>query len=730
MKRFILSFAYTLLLSSPLFSQEAETPDATQLSTLEISDVFVDDIQNGFSSKQISKTRLKNIATTDVARALKESPGVYIREEDGVGLRPNIGLRGTNPDRSKKVVLLEDSILIGPAPYAAPAAYYTPSMLTTESLEVYKGFTALPFGPNSIGGAVNYKTPDYIAQDKTTADVSLGSYNTGVLKLALNKKVSEYGVVLIYGRSQSDGFKELDNGKDTGFFQNHALLKVQRPFEISGHTHLFEVRLGYSDENSHETYLGLTEKDFLAKSNRRYNSSELDLMKWNHKKIQLEHLTEISDNANIKTTLYHHRFQRTWYRLDGFRDGTKIIRDILKNPTGANEPFYDVLVGREDSANVGANADLLLANNDREYYSQGLQSQVEFSNLWSSEIKSTTKIKALIHQDGIDRKHDADYYSMTNSSLVRTADARIATARNDETAQAYSLSFQDESQINKFTLLPQFRYELVRFNFSDTLNNRSKKRSDSVFIPGFGLAYQINEALISRAAVNKAATLSGLDSLGKESREESLNKEISLAWQSKPRHEQFEILYFHNDYDNITGTCTASTGCAALQLDQQYDGGKALIQGFEMRASKGFMVKSYWIPLQLNYTVIDGHFADSFVSSNPEWGTGQVNSGDPLPYVPKTQMTAIIGLESGRFKQSLILNHLGMMYDQSVETGRIEIPSYGIIDYSVNYQLMQNLNMRFKLDNVLNKQYVTALKPFGYRGGKPFTAAFGLSYDF
>lgn len=728
MKKIVFYSFLGLLLSGPLFSQEAA--DVTELSTLEISDVMVDDINNGFSGKKISKSRLKNISTTDVARALKESPGVYIREEDGVGLRPNIGLRGTNPDRSKKVVILEDGVLIGPAPYAAPAAYYTPSMLTTESLEVFKGFTALPFGPNSIGGAINYKTPDYIAQDKTTADVSYGSYGTGILKLGLNKKVSDYGVILIYGRSQSDGFKELDNGQATGFLQNYVLLKVQRAIEISGHAHLFELRLGYGDEDSHETYLGLTETDFEKKPFRRYNSSELDEMTWNHKKFQLEHLTETGSNSNVKTTLYHHTFERAWYRLDGFRDSTRTIRSVLKDPTGTNASFYEVLSGTEDSANLGANADLLVANNDREYFSQGLQSQLEINNLWSPEVPSKTVIKALIHRDQIKRKHDADYYSMTSGAMIRTSDSRVTTARNKEGAAALALIAQDESQFGKFTLLPQFRYESVTFNFDDELNSRNKKRTDSVFIPGIGLAYQINEALSSRVAVNQAATLAGLDSLGKESREESINKEVSLTWQSKSRQEQFEILYFHNDYGNITGTCTASTGCTSSQLDQQYDGGKATIQGIEARASKGLQWRQFWIPLQLNYTVIDGHFADTFISSNAEWGTGQVNSGDPLPYVPLTQMTAIVGLEFGRTKQSLIINHSGKMYDQSVENGRREIPSYGLIDYTAQYQTRQNLSVRLKLDNIFNKTYTASLKPFGYRPGKPFTATIGLTYDF
>jgi Fe(3+) dicitrate transport protein len=114
---------------------------------------------------------------------LKEVPGVIIQEEDGLGLRPNIGLRGAHPHRSRKVTLMEDGVLIAPAPYSAPAAYYFPLFSKITGVEVYKGPSSIKYGPNSVGGAINFLTRDYFQSEggknqSATLNVSYGSFNT------------------------------------------------------------------------------------------------------------------------------------------------------------------------------------------------------------------------------------------------------------------------------------------------------------------------------------------------------------------------------------------------------------------------------------------------------------------------------------------------------------------------------------------------------------------------
>src|SRR5690606_14361414 len=92
--------------------------------------------------------------------ALKSVPGVHVRDEEGFGMRPNIGVRGLNPTRSTKTVLLEDGLFLTFAPYGDNASYFHPPMDRYERMEIIKGADQLLYGPQTIGGVVNYVTPN------------------------------------------------------------------------------------------------------------------------------------------------------------------------------------------------------------------------------------------------------------------------------------------------------------------------------------------------------------------------------------------------------------------------------------------------------------------------------------------------------------------------------------------------------------------------------------------
>ena len=86
-------------------------------------------------------------------------PGINGFADDGFGnSRLSIGIRGLNPRRSSRVLLLEDGVPIQPAVYVYPNAYYNPPSERIEAMEIIKGSSAIRFGPQTMGGVINYIT--------------------------------------------------------------------------------------------------------------------------------------------------------------------------------------------------------------------------------------------------------------------------------------------------------------------------------------------------------------------------------------------------------------------------------------------------------------------------------------------------------------------------------------------------------------------------------------------
>ena len=678
------------------------------------------------SAHIVTSEELKQYDYEDAGKILKKVPGVNIQEEDGFGLRPNIGMRGTHPHRSKKVTLMEDGILIGPAPYSAPAAYYFPLTLRAKSVEVYKGPSTIKYGPNSIGGAVNIVTSSIPKNTESELNLSAGALKRVGAKTGSSSKNT--GWILEYNNLSSDGFKTLPNGADTGFKKNDLLVKGSLfQGSKSAKKQNLVLKLGYSDEDSNETYLGLANQDFSADAYQRYAASQSDKMVNDHQLIQLHYDLNINSDLDLNIKTYYHQFKRNWSKFNGFNNSLK-VSEILDDPTsGANEYYYDIMRGAEDSSAVNGSDLLVIGDNDRKYYSTG--AQVEFNYFFddSFDIEHQLNFGLRLHQDQVKRHHSENLFEMKNGSLHKSDNSFTSTTRNQDNAKALMAFVRDEAQIGDLKVEIGSRFERVSLSREDYLISKSHERDDSYVVPGAGVFYEFTRNFGLLAGVNKGITMVGPGQSDLVAPGESINYETGFRYNGLI---YAEAIGFYSDYKNIKGTCSFSAGCNNSQLTQEYNGGKARIVGLEALISKDFKQGKWTFPFSLNYTLTRAEFTEERTSENEEWGLGTIRKGDPLPYIPLQRYSFTTGLSYKDFSTNLTFNWQSRMYDQAVQEGRKEIQAYGVVDAVANYRIFKSGKAFIKVENIFNNDYLVSYRPYGARPGKPRLLTGGVQYRF
>ena len=269
------------------------------------------------SAYYLSTNELKKYSHSDINRVLKVVPGVTYYEEDGFGLRPNISLRGTSPERSAKISLMEDGVLIAPAPYSAPSAYYFPSVGRMQAVEILKGSSQVQYGPFTTGGAINMVSTEIPETFKGTLNASYGTFDTSQLYGNVGSTGEHFGYMLEFLNYTSNGFKNLNNDLNTGFDINDIVAKIGYKIGTNKKVNQrLDFKFHFYDELSNETYLGLTEDDFLNRPFDRYASSQIDNMDADQMQYQLTHTLNIADRIRITTDGYINQFSRNWYKLD------------------------------------------------------------------------------------------------------------------------------------------------------------------------------------------------------------------------------------------------------------------------------------------------------------------------------------------------------------------------------------------------------------------------------
>lgn len=682
------------------------------------------------SATYLSQEILEEQSYGDIHRLLRQVPGLNIQEEEGYGLRPNIGMRGTGVERSDKITIMEDGVLIAPAPYAAPAAYYFPSVGRMESVEVRKGSTSIRQGPYTTGGALNLISSSIPSQLGGRLNIALGEDGTRRGHLLAGDSRLRFGWMLETFQQTTDGFKKLDGGGNTGFELQDYLGKIRwNTASESSMQQMFELKLGHTTQSGDETYLGLTEQDFRLTPYRRYAASQMDLIDTDHQQIQIRHLIAPSASWDVTTSIYRNDFFRNWAKLDSVRGVS--VAAVLAAPEQYSSQL-DVLRGDVDDA-----GSLSIRNNRRDYFAQGIQT-VLTSRVTSGRISHELEAGLRLHEDSEDRFQEDDKYSMAGGYMQLFSRGAPGTNANRITdAQAVAFFVQDEMNFGRWTVTPGVRVESIDFEVrdygrSDPDRSGSKlstrKNSVDEVVPGLGISFAAGPSLSLFGGVHKGFAPPGAGANAETRAEESVNYEAGLRWLGKPINT--EVIAFFNDYDNLLGRDTLATG--GTGSGDLFNGGKVEVLGLEAALDRSLTLGPIRIPLRLAYTWTQARFLNSFESSFADWAP-RVHAGDELPYIPEYQVTLNAGFERGAFHTYA---QFASVSATRTAPGRGSIPEHSgadaflTADLTAGYELIENLELFVQGRNLTDETYVVARRPAGLRPGLPRTFLTGLNWNF
>jgi Fe(3+) dicitrate transport protein len=739
------TFAQEAINAQEIQSQQNNNRTKTTNKQIEVISIFGqrNELETAIGSAFVlSEEQLELNEFDDIHRVLQTVPGVYIREEDGYGLRPNIGLRGATSERSSKIALMEDGILIAPAAYAAPAAYYFPLISRMTQVEVFKGPAAIKYGPNTVGGAINMVSRSVVSVDdgrQAEVDLAYGETNYqkahGFYSESYDiESIGELGFLLEGITIKSDGFKDLDtNGgasKDTGFDKSEVIFKANYIPSDTEHYQFWQFKMGYGEEVSHETYLGITDEDFSQSPIRRYVASANDKMDWEHYQFQISHYIELSGATSLYTQAYRRDFDRDWDRFNSFNTNRSMATILTSPDTGVNALYMQVLTGERDT--LTQQERLLFTLNDRKFYSQGIESKLFWDTRWL-DADLAIDLGVRLHQDQVARNHRQDEYAIQGGQLALIGNRETITL-NEDTATAFATYANANLDFGQLNLSAGVRVEYIEgeainFDLDTGLEESRSTNNTTVVMPGFGAFYKITEQWGALFGVNKGYVPNSPGQDDNIDPEESWNYEFGLRYSDTST--KAELVGFYNDYSNLKGNCTFSNGCLD-ELGQEFNGGEVDVYGVEASLNTRFNVSdSIELPINIAYTHTQSEFQNSFKSSFSQWGN--VNEGDELPYLPENQLSVEVALAHENWQVSLLFKYVEKMLEAAGTATELEgyyTSDIQQVDLSSWYQVNDAIRIYGKIDNLTDDTVIVSRRPFGARSGKPRQAIVGMKYTF
>ncbi|WP_034296643.1 TonB-dependent siderophore receptor [Herbaspirillum sp. RV1423] len=432
---------------------DAGADSANTLETIQVSgDWLGTGLQSGVKTYPgartvVKKEEIEHTGAINIGDVMRRIPGVQVTDNSGTAggaMSLNIGVRGLAGRYSPRSTILLDGIPMASAPYGQPQISFAPvSLNNIEAIDVVRGGGAVRYGPQNVGGIINFRTRAIPTAPGITGDASVrynsygeGGSSTQYSAFAGTQLDNGLGLAMLYSGTDGSGWRDNSNERINDF-----ALKFR--YEISPSAEIYG-KISYYDVMSH-TPGGLTPAQYNADPFQ--NTRTRDYWKGNRQAIDLGYLNTISDTQEFEIRTYYNESMR-------------------------------------ESALIGSST-TTLTHQPRYYQTLGIEPRFTQRFTTGKLTNDVTVGYRYIRERG----HDDSFSESIATGAVGP------TSRFNNTTDAHAVYVDDKVSVGAWRITPGVRFEHINSTRQSTASATKFEVTNNKPLPSLNIAYLFNPEL-------------------------------------------------------------------------------------------------------------------------------------------------------------------------------------------------------------------------------------------
>jgi Fe(3+) dicitrate transport protein len=395
----------------------------------------------------LNKEDIDNTGASNIGDVLRRIPGVQSTDNSGTAgsaISLNIGVRGLTGRYSPRSTVLLDGIPLAVAPYGQPQLSFAPvSLNNIESVDVVRGGGAVRYGPQNVGGIINFRSRSIPDTPGFTGDASVryndfseGGHNVQYSAFLASQLDNGFGVALLYSGMDGEEWRAGSDEKVNDFAFKWRY-KINPSSQVYG-------KLTYFDVKSN-TPGGLTVAQYNADPFQ--NTRPTDFWNGDRKGADVGYLNTISSTQEFEIKAYYSESSRA-------------------------------------SSLINA-AKTQITNQPRNYRVTGIEPRYTQRFATGPLVHDVTAGYRYLRERGDDNNY---------ITTVATGKDGAVTTFNNST-DAHSFYVDDRIAFGAWRVTPGIRHEKIETDRVDRTAKATFSTDNDKYLPSLNVAYLVNSAL-------------------------------------------------------------------------------------------------------------------------------------------------------------------------------------------------------------------------------------------